>query len=69
MQPSTRNRSKGTARLIKGRVKETAGRLSGNPRLKARGRFQAAAGKFQRKLGQAEREVEKDLERDVEDIE
>jgi len=47
---------------MKGKVKKTVGRLTGNRRMEAEGRVQSAAGRMQRKLGEAERDMEKDLE-------
>ena len=69
MKPSTRNQAKGAAREIKGKAKEAVGRLTGNTRLKVKGRVQAAAGRFQRKLGNVERDLDKDLKRDIETAE
>jgi uncharacterized protein YjbJ (UPF0337 family) len=64
MKPRTRNIAKGTGREIKGRIKEAAGALTGNKRLKAEGKLQGAAGRAQKKLGKAEKELEEDLERE-----
>jgi uncharacterized protein YjbJ (UPF0337 family) len=69
MKPSTRNQAKGAVREIKGKAKEAVGRLTGNTRLKVKGRVQAAAGRVQRKLGKAESNLDKDLKRDIETAE
>jgi len=58
MKPSTRNRTKGAARQIKGKAKEAMGRLTRNPRLEIKGKVQSAAGRIQRKVGDAEAEEE-----------
>ena len=50
---------------MKGKAKETAGRIARSKRLKAEGRMQYEAGRIQRKLGKAEREFEKDLDREA----
>jgi uncharacterized protein YjbJ (UPF0337 family) len=65
MKPSTRNITKGTGREIKGKLKETVGRLTGKSNLRAKGRVQSQVGRAQRKLGEAERDLEKDLEKDI----
>jgi uncharacterized protein YjbJ (UPF0337 family) len=62
MKPRTRNIAKGTGREIKGRIKEAAGALTGNKRLKLEGKLQGAAGRAQRKLGKAQKDFEKDTE-------
>ena len=64
MKPSTRNQTKGAAREIKGKLKEAAGKLTGNNRLKTEGKLQSGAGRLQRKLGQAESDFDKALETD-----
>jgi len=65
MKPSTRNITKGAGREIKGKVKEAAGRITGNTRLTVKGRLQSAAGRVQRKMGEAQRDLDKDLEKDI----
>ena len=52
-------------REAKGRIKEAAGKLTRNQRLKAEGRLQAGVGRAQRKLGEAERRFEKDMDEDM----
>jgi uncharacterized protein YjbJ (UPF0337 family) len=51
---------------MKGKIKETVGRVARSKRLKTEGRMQYQAGRIQRKLGEAERDLEKDLDRDRE---
>jgi uncharacterized protein YjbJ (UPF0337 family) len=65
MKPSTRNIAKGAGREIKGKVKEAAGRITGNTRLRAKGQLQSAAGRVQRKMGEAQRDLDKELEKDI----
>ncbi len=50
---TTKNRTKGKAQELKGKVKEIAGRASGNDRLEASGRADRAEGKGRTKLGEA----------------
>jgi uncharacterized protein YjbJ (UPF0337 family) len=40
---------------IKGKVKEKAGQMTGNPRLEDEGRSQKVAGKVQKKVGEIEK--------------
>jgi uncharacterized protein YjbJ (UPF0337 family) len=40
---------------VKGKIKEIAGKLSGNPRLEAKGKGEKIAGKVQRKIGQVKK--------------
>ena len=56
---------KGAARQVKGAVKEAAGKLTGNRRLAVEGKTQKNVGKAQRKLGQAEKDLDRDVERDL----
>ena len=56
---------KGAARQVKGAVKEAAGKLTGNRRLAVEGKIQKNVGKAQRKLGQAEKDLDRDVERDL----
>lgn len=67
MKPSTRNITKGAGREIKGTVKEAAGKLTGNRRLQAEGKLQSGAGRLQRKLGEAEHDLEKDVNKDADE--
>ena len=58
MKASTRNRLKGTAREVKGRIKQTIGHATRSKRLARKGQAEAMQGRARQKLG----EVEKDLE-------
>ncbi len=52
MKPSTKDQVAGTINETKGKVKEQAGRLTGNPDLTAEGQADNIAGKVQKKVGQ-----------------
>jgi uncharacterized protein YjbJ (UPF0337 family) len=51
MNSSATDKIKGTAREAVGKVKEEAGRATGNPNLQDRGTAEKAAGKVQKKVG------------------
>jgi uncharacterized protein YjbJ (UPF0337 family) len=51
MKSSTKDKVKGTFREGKGKVKEKAGKATGNPDLRDRGTLERAGGKVQRKIG------------------
>jgi uncharacterized protein YjbJ (UPF0337 family) len=51
MKSSTKDKIKGTANEAKGKVKETAGRATGNRDMEDRGTMEKAGGKIQRKVG------------------
>ena len=53
MKPRSKNIIKGAAREVKGKVKESAGRLTGKRGLQAEGWLEKEAGHAQRKLGEA----------------
>jgi uncharacterized protein YjbJ (UPF0337 family) len=53
VKESTKNRAKGRAREITGKVKSKAGRATGNPRLQDQGDAENISGKVQRKVGEA----------------
>ena len=57
MKPRNKDIAKGTLREAKGKMEQAAGRLTGNTRLKIKGRVDAGLGKVQRKFGQAEKEL------------
>jgi uncharacterized protein YjbJ (UPF0337 family) len=65
MKESTKNELKGKAQEVKGAVKETAGKVIGNPELEAEGHHERVAGKIQKKVGEVEkvREVSTQPER------
>jgi uncharacterized protein YjbJ (UPF0337 family) len=58
MKSSNRNRIKGAAKELKGRVKHAAGRATRNRRLQRQGRAEAAAGRARRRVGQAQQDLE-----------
>ena len=60
MKPRNKNIAKGTLRETKGKLEQAAGSITGNTRLKIKGRVDAGLGKVQRKLGQAEKELAKE---------
>src|SRR3954468_24400449 len=64
-KPSTRNRAKGAMREAKGRIKEAAGKQTRNQREKGEEKVQAGVGRAQRKRGEAERDFDKDLSKDI----
>ena len=51
MKSSTKDKIKGTAREATGKIKESAGRATGNRDLEDRGTVEKADGKIQRKVG------------------
>ncbi len=51
MKSSTKDKIKGGALEAKGKIKETAGRTTGNRDLEDRGTLEKAGGKIQRKVG------------------
>ena len=59
MKESTRDQIEGKAHAVKGAVKETAGKLTNNPRLTNEGQAEKLAGKVQKKIGQIEKVFEK----------
>ena len=59
MNPSTNDQIKGKFHEVKGKVKEAAGQVTGNPDLEAHGKGENLAGKIQHKLGQLEKVFEK----------
>jgi uncharacterized protein YjbJ (UPF0337 family) len=52
MKSSTKDRVKGRMEEAKGKVKEKAGRATGNPDLQDRGTGEKIGGKVQRKVGE-----------------
>ena len=51
MKSSTQDKAEGTAKDLKGKIKEGAGSLAGNERLKSEGRADQIEGKVQKKTG------------------
>jgi uncharacterized protein YjbJ (UPF0337 family) len=58
MKNSTKDRLQGGAREMKGRVKEAAGVLTGNRRMKSEGQAEKMAGKVERKVGEIRKVLE-----------
>jgi uncharacterized protein YjbJ (UPF0337 family) len=51
MKSSTKDKIKGTAKEAAGKVRETAGRTTGNRDMEDRGAVEKTGGKIQRKVG------------------
>ena len=58
MKSSTKDKIKGGFREAKGKVKEEAGKVTGNPDLHDRGTLEKAGGKVQRKIGDVKKVFE-----------
>jgi uncharacterized protein YjbJ (UPF0337 family) len=54
MKLSTRYQAKGMFRIVKGTVKEIAGKISSNTTLGVKGKFERFAGNVQIKIGKAQ---------------
>ena len=52
MKSSAKDQAEGKFHQAKGRVKEMAGKITDNPKLEAKGKFERIAGNFQEKIGQ-----------------
>lgn len=52
MKSSTHDKAEGTLHKVKGKVKETVGKIVGNPDLEAEGKIEKIQGKVQKKHGQ-----------------
>ena len=52
MKSSTHDKAEGTLHNVKGKVKETVGKIVGNPDLEAEGKIEKIQGKVQKKRGQ-----------------
>jgi uncharacterized protein YjbJ (UPF0337 family) len=50
----SQDRIKGVAKMAKGSVEQTAGKVTGNKRMQAKGAVEKAVGSAQNKLGKAE---------------
>ena len=59
MKSSTKDKVAGAVHELKGNVKETAGKATNNPRLKADGQDEKVSGKIQKKVGQVEKVIGK----------
>jgi uncharacterized protein YjbJ (UPF0337 family) len=59
MKDSTRDKAQGTTHELKGKVKETIGKVVGNPNLQDEGTAEKVGGKIQKKVGDIEKVFEK----------
>jgi uncharacterized protein YjbJ (UPF0337 family) len=59
MKDSTKDKVQGSVHELKGKVKETVGRATNNPRLEDEGTDEKVAGKIQKKVGDIEKVFEK----------
>ena len=59
MNSSTKDKVEGKFHEVKGTIKEAAGKLSDNPKLKAEGSAERIAGKVQKKIGEVKQVFEK----------
>jgi len=59
MNSSTKDKLEGKFHEVKGTIKEVAGELSDNPKLKAEGTIEKVAGKVQGKVGEVKQGFEK----------
>jgi len=59
MKPSTKDQIQGKLHELKGTAKQTAGQVTNNPNLAAKGQSEKLAGKIQKKVGQIEEVFEK----------
>jgi uncharacterized protein YjbJ (UPF0337 family) len=57
MKPSTQDKTQGKVHEVKGAIKQTAGKLAGNPNLEADGRAEKNTGKVQNVVGKVEKAV------------
>jgi uncharacterized protein YjbJ (UPF0337 family) len=55
MKSSTKDRAKGRAAELRGKVKEKAGQATGNQNLRDRGTAEKAGGKVMRKVGEVKK--------------
>ena len=59
MKSSTQDQMEGTFHQMKGKIKEIAGELTDNPRLKAAGTYEKMSGIVQEKIGQVKKGLRK----------
>jgi uncharacterized protein YjbJ (UPF0337 family) len=59
IRQSTKDKAKGSVHELKGTMKRKMGKLTNNRRLEAEGVVEKVLGKIQKKIGQAEKAVEK----------
>ena len=55
MKSSTKDKVKGTFHEAKGKAREIVGKITDNPKLKAKGKVEKIAGKAQKKIGQVKK--------------
>jgi uncharacterized protein YjbJ (UPF0337 family) len=55
MKDSAQDKAAGTAKDLKGKVKEVAGKATNNPNLRDQGRADQVEGKVQKKVGDVEK--------------
>jgi uncharacterized protein YjbJ (UPF0337 family) len=55
MKSSAQDQAEGKFHAAKGKVKQVAGKLTDNPKLKAEGMFEKIAGRVQEKIGQVKK--------------
>ena len=51
---------KGTAKQVKGKIREAAGVLTGNRKMEAKGKLEKTEGKAQEKVGKLKRKINED---------
>jgi uncharacterized protein YjbJ (UPF0337 family) len=59
MKPSTENEVVGTVHEVKGKIKETVGRVTNDPNLEGEGIGEKIGGTVQKKIGQVQKVIEK----------
>jgi uncharacterized protein YjbJ (UPF0337 family) len=59
MKPSTTDQIQGAVHEVKGKLKEKAGQVTGNPDLTDEGQAEQLVGKVQKKIGEVEKVVAK----------
>jgi uncharacterized protein YjbJ (UPF0337 family) len=59
MNPSTKDEIESSVHELKGKAKETAGKVTNRPHLQAEGNAEKNAGKVEKKIGQIEKVFEK----------
>ena len=60
-----KDQTNGRIEEVKGKVKEATGAVTGNDRLKVKGKVEGAVGRAQRKVGEAERDLDREVNRDI----
>ena len=58
MKDSTKDKARGTAKDMKGKIKEATGKAVGNPNLRDEGRADQVEGKIQKKVGDVKKVFE-----------